>query len=209
MAEWRLYPEGKVPHVSTAQFHEHRERAPHLEQEHHKERLWTAANMVKAAKGPLGTFSDLGCGDGGLLSLVKDFYPGNRAWGYDFQPSNKAGWEERGVDGTALDVFNGGWEYVSLGSVVACTEVLEHLADPHGIVQRIYDDPRTGALVCSSPWNETGQMHDPCHAWAWDAAGYAAMIEAAGWHIREHVALGSGFQVVHADRYPRLETELP
>lgn len=196
MTEWKLF-DGDVPHVSTAEFHADRERAPHLEQEDHKGRLTVAARMIREAAGPLGTFSDLGCGDGGLLSLVQGSF--HVAWGYDFQPSNAAGWHERGVDAAYLDVFGGDRDKVLLGSVVAMTEVLEHLADPHGTLEWLYAANSADTLVCSSPWNEGPQAHDPCHAWAWDYSGYEAMIVNAGWRIREHVMTGR-FQVVRAEK---------
>ena len=197
--EWKLFT-GDVPHVSTFEFHEHRERAAHLEDEHHRERLLTAARMIRDARGPLSTLSDLGCGDGGLLSLVKDDFPDGRAWGYDFAPANQAGWEERGIHAAFLDVFGRDRDKVDLGSIVACTEVLEHVADPHGILRWLYESPATDSLVCSSPLNETAEAYEPCHAWAWDGDGYAAVIRAAGWRIAEHVGLKEGFQVVRADK---------
>ena len=94
MAEWKLF-DGDQAHVSTAEFHAHRERAPHLEQSGHRDRLLTAASFVMTAVG-LGarSASDLGCGDGGLLSLLAGRVD---AWGYDFQPSNAAGWAEREI----------------------------------------------------------------------------------------------------------------
>lgn len=198
MAEYRLF-EGDVPFVSTAEFHADRERAPHLEQTFHQERMHRAAEFVRLVtdRAPLKerTVSDLGCGDGGLLSLLSG--PGGiEAWGYDFCPANEAGWIERGVNGTALDVFGSDWDDVDIGAVVVMTEVLEHLADPHGVLRRIRE---RGArfLVCSSPWNERPGAHSAEHAWAWDLEGYAAMIEAAGWTITRHEQAGL-FQVVLA-----------
>lgn len=200
MTEWKLF-DGDVPYVSTFEFHEHRERAPHLEQEAHQGRLFRAAGMIRESGGPLETFSDLGCGDGGLLSLVQDaFY---RAWGYDFAPANIPGWTQRGVTAEALDVFNippeaRDWK-VAVGSVAAMTEVLEHLADPHGVVKWLHDMGEVRDLVCSSPHDENAGSHDECHAWAWDMSGYASMITEAGWRISAHEQVGR-FQVVKATR---------
>lgn len=197
MAEWKLF-DTEIPHVSTFEFHQDRERAPHLEQSWHQPRLFAAANFVRqlAEITPLATVSDLGCGDGGLLSLVQ--YDRNvlSAWGYDFAPANAAGWAERGVTASALDVFGADWDQVKLGRIVVMTEVLEHLADPHGVLRRIRQD---GALhlVCSSPWNETPQSHCEEHAWAWDMAGYAEMLAGAGWRVTRHDDVGL-FQVVMA-----------
>lgn len=200
VSEWKLF-DGDVPHVSTLEFHQHRERAPHLEQAHHQARLHTAAKLIR--RSPVGTtFSDLGCGDGGLLSLVQEGF--HDAWGYDFQPSNAAGWAERGVRAYAADVFGADRETVVIGTVVAMTEVLEHLADPHGVLRWLHEyesggTPVVETLVCSSPVNESGGLHDECHAWAWDAVGYASLVAGAGWTVVDHEVVDP-FQVIRAVR---------
>jgi SAM-dependent methyltransferase len=196
VSEWRLF-EGMVPYVSTAEFHRDRDRAPHLEQEWHRGRLLRAARFVSEAVTNLGgraSVSDLGCGDGGLLSLVQDI-PGVTAWGYDFSPANAAGWTERGVKASPLDVFGRDADRVKLGDIVVMTEVLEHLKDPHGVLRWVRGEAER--LVCSSPFNENDRVHDACHAWAWDLEGYAAMIESAGFEI-VHQEQTELFQVVMA-----------
>jgi hypothetical protein len=197
VTEWKLF-DGDVPHVSTAEFHRDRPRAPHLDQPSHWPRLHVAGQYIRAtAAAGSTTLSDLGCGDGGLLSIVQDAFSGG-AWGYDFSPANAAGWAERHVIAYQLDVFGDRWHRVTLGSTVVMTEVLEHLADPHGTLRRVHEG---GAdhLVCSSPVNENADNHDECHAWAWNMRGYAAMIANAGWSIAEHEVVDP-FQVVRAVR---------
>lgn len=205
--EWKLF-DTETAYVSTAQFHADRERAPHLEQEWHRPRLDMAAQFVLQAAvtaregswnpGTTVSWSDLGCGDGGLLQLVRRMgMDGLFGWGYDFAPANQAGWDERGVVAEALDVFGADWEHVKVGTIASATEVLEHLTDPHGAVRRIR---LAGArwLVCSSPRNENALVHDACHAWAWDMDGYRALLEGAGWTVRQHAGVGF-FQVVLAE----------
>ncbi|MGW1324792.1 methyltransferase domain-containing protein [Streptomyces antibioticus] len=201
MGEWRLF-EGDVPHVSTAAFHQGRARAPHLEQPGHRPRLERARDLVVAAlrweqsvatfgdAGPV-TVSDLGCGDGGLLSLLaaEDV----DAWGYDFQPSNAAGWRERGVSAEACDVFGEDRDRIRVGRIAVVTEVLEHLADPHGAVRWIGESARW--IVASSPWQERPARHDECHAWAWDLAGYQALIRQGGFEVDTHDRVGP-FQLI-------------
>lgn len=199
--EYKLF-EGATPYVSTFEFHHDRERAPHLEQPVHRPRLERAAEFVREAvplvnaKGfSIATVSDLGCGDGGLLQLLEGFV-GVKAWGYDFAPANQGGWKERDVVASALDVFGADSNRVKFGDISICTEVLEHLADPHGVVKWIRLNSRF--LIASSPWTETDQSHDGCHAWAWDQEGYRQLLEDGGWTILRHETVGM-FQVVLAE----------
>ena len=201
--EYRLFEEDTIPYQSTADYHAERDRAPHLEQGTHVGRLNLAAEMVRDAvhgtrqRGELvPTVVDLGCGDGGLLSLIKDDV-GLLSWGYDFTPANAAGWAERGVQGYAVDVFGADRGSVRLGSVVITTEVLEHLADPHGVVRWIGGSARF--IVASSPWNENAESHDACHTWAWDMEGYRALIEQGGFTVVRHEKVGQ-FQVILGER---------
>jgi hypothetical protein len=208
VTEYRFFPEGEIPHVSTPEFHQHRERAPHLEQPVHRGRLDKAFDFVNDAalriwrgntsSQPIGfvNVSDLGCGDGGFLSLLGRLGDIN-AWGYDFQPSNQAGWIERGVSASRADVFGADRPIVSLGDIAVTTEVLEHLADPHEVVRWIGE--RSRFLVASSPWNETPESHDECHCWGWDQDGYRALIEQGGFTVVRHETVGQ-FQVILGER---------
>lgn len=200
MTEHRLFS-GPVPEVSTYEYHRDRPRAPHLEEAFHRGRLYKALEFVtEAVTEGASTVSDLGCGDGGLLSLIQEI-PGVRAWGYDFHPASQAGWYERGVTAYVRDLFhpgspvNEGLSDPVFGDVTVMTEVLEHLADPHGALRWAREG--SGRLVCSSPWNERPGMHSDCHAWAWDLDGYARMIQEAGWTIDRHEQVDL-FQVVLA-----------
>ncbi len=193
MSEWRLF-DNDIPEVSTRAFHEHRERAAHLEQPDHRVRLVKASRFVLAAqqihKGPAAV-SDLGCGDGGLLSLIQSHV--TTAWGYDFCPANQVGWRERHVKAELLDVFGEDSEQVRFGDITCVTEVLEHLADPHGALKWI--GANSQYIVASSPWDESSWQHDDCHAWAWDFVGYRALVELGGYRVLRHEPAGR-FQVL-------------
>jgi SAM-dependent methyltransferase len=191
MAEWKLF-DGDEPYVATAEFHAGRDRAPHVDQPSHRPRLELSARFVaQAVAYGNTTVSDLGCGDGGLLSLIQRPYI--KAWGYDFCPANTAGWAERGVDAEFLDVFGADRDKVRFGDITCVTEVLEHLADPHGAVRWIGENSR--AIVASSPWNERPDAHDECHAWAFDPDGYRNLIEQGGFRVVRHEMTGP-FQVI-------------
>lgn len=179
MAEYRFF-EGSVPYVSTAKFHADRERAPHLEQQMHRGRLSRVAHLIRTLRP--NSVVDLGCGDGGLLSLIKDI----DSWGYDFQPSNVDGWTERGVLAVTRDVFQLGAE-VRWGEVAVMTEVLEHIADPHGVVGWVARNSKF--IVASSPHSETPERHAEEHAWGWDMPGYLAFFE-PHFTVTHHEPLG-------------------
>lgn len=196
--EWRLF-EGDVPYVSTAEFHADRERAPHLEQAMHRERLELALDFVRSAAHQYGVprLSDLGCGDGGFLTMVDPYV--SEMWGYDFCPANvAAARNERGMEVT-YENFVDRLESIRLGTIVTLTEVLEHLADPHGLLRRLWLRGVVKEVVASSPWVETDVSHDACHAWAWDVDGYRALLEGAGWKVARHETT-SYFQVILARR---------
>jgi 2-polyprenyl-3-methyl-5-hydroxy-6-metoxy-1,4-benzoquinol methylase len=193
--EWRLFEENTVPHVSTAEFHRDRERAPHLEQTHHRPRMDLALDCVRAAENWYArpTLSDLGAGDGGFLTLVAPFV--ERAWGYDLCPANVVGAAERGVDVRLQDFTV---ERPELGTVTTMLEVLEHVARPHDLVRAVRN-AGVRVLIASSPVDETEASHDAVHAWAWDMPGYRAMIESGGWNVVRHETAGR-YQVVLARR---------
>lgn len=179
MTEWRLF-DGDVPHVSTLDFHRDRERAPHLEQPAHYDRLHHAARLIRRLKP--ASVVDLGCGDGGLLSLIRDI----PSWGYDWQPSNAVGWAERGVTAELLDVFETR-AVPKWGECAVLTETLEHVAQPHGIVQWVSENARF--VIASSPAFERPGAASECHAFAWDFDGYADLF-APYFEILSHEIVG-------------------
>jgi methyltransferase family protein len=190
--EWRLFGEGTIPEYTTPDWYSGREHAPHLEQRGHRERLmFTAGQIARAAMTGMRSLVDLGAGDGGLLSLLG---PAIKAWGYDLQPSNIAAAKERHVDVRYGDVLLDDIEWADMA---VCTEMFEHLLDPHGFARRIREHAKV--LVCSSPRLETADEHYPFHTYAWDLLGYRSMLEQAGWRVRHQHAVG-GFQVVVAQR---------
>lgn len=200
--ELRFFEAGTIPEYSTREWHEPRDRAPHLEQASHQPRLLKAAEFVKQAYGLIPhratvvTVADFGCGDGGLLSLLP-YEPSLWVWGYDFTPANVAGAAERNVNVVLMDFVND--NRIEFGEIAVMTEVLEHMADPHGFLRRCHTVGVT-YVVASSPVDETEHNHVGYHVWAWDMEGYAAMIEQAGFGIVEHVRVDGGFQVVLAKR---------
>lgn len=207
--EYRFYPNVDVPPVSTFAFHRDRASVAHFEQQIHKSRF---AQIVSDFAGVVRTIYahklveygklsviDLGCGDGGLLQHIVNYYPHVVPRGYDFQPSNEAAWARRNISSrTRLMNFVDEWDNIPEANVYIITEVLEHLADPHEMVRRIR--ARNAFIIASSPWGETMMSHDECHAWGWTFTGYHQMMRDAGFTTKYHHAAGP-FQVFTGSPY--------
>jgi len=204
MTEIRLYPPGTIPECATVEWYADRDRAPHIDQDLHRPRLLAAARFVVdlAAGERFHTIIDLGAGDGGLLELLGELLPDIDAYGYDLQPSNIIGAAERGVSvryGDVLELAAAGKLEVSRYPahptttrrvIAVCTEMLEHLVDPHQLLRQLAAAPPVGALVASSPWTETNGGAYEHHLWAWDEAGYAELLESTGWTVIRQERVG-------------------
>lgn len=172
----RLFEPGTVPEWTTPEWYQGREVAPHLEQEGHRERLELAVQYLRPyLRGH--TVSDLGAGDGGLLSMVQK--GALAVWGYDLAPVNQAAAAARGVKVETLDVIKD-WDRVILGDIVIATELLEHLIDPLDLLCRVHTS-NAQYLLASSPYTETRESHYEFHTYAWDREGYYALLRAGGW----------------------------
>ena len=190
------------PVVSTAEWHHDRERAPHLEQPGHAERMRFTARAVRLLVDELAPAQlvDLGAGDGGMLQLIGPI-EGVEAWGYDFTPANVDGAFERGINVMLVDFLAANVVYApSVPTVVILAEVLEHLDDPHGLLARLWAEPNIVGLVASSPYNETDGPGYEGHLWAWDVEGYEALITAPGFALAGTHATESGHTIVAAVR---------
>ena len=185
--EWKFF-DGDSEFVK-AEWYEDRDAAHHLEESTHKDRLVNSSWLVKQAM-EMGakTAVDLGCGDGGLLQLLKNM--GIKCWGYDLMPKNiQHAVEIRGVDARYTDFNSDDIEY---GDVAIMTEVLEHMIDPHKIVREL----PSKFLVVSSPYNETDQNHYEFHLWAWDKEGYDNLITQGGYTIVNKLYSAGWSQIV-------------
>lgn len=180
MSEYKLF-EGDVAPFTDDEFYKDREAAHHMEQEGHQDRLLKALEYMNYAYSELDctTFSDLGCGDGGLVQVATNNH--FSIWGYDMQPANvEYARKVRGVDVQLTNFEND--SNVHYGTCSILTEVLEHVSDPHGLVQNLSSD----IIIASSPLFETADQHYEFHNWAWDKEGYAALIEQGGYEVIKH-----------------------
>lgn len=194
MTEHKLFDPADPPEWLDPEWWRDRPHCDHLGSPTgaHRARLEAAAELAVKAAGPMPELGgivtqivDLGAGDGALLELV-----GRRphAWGYDIiREDVRYARDVRGVEVHLRNVRraleDGG---LSLGApeyqncVAVLTEVLEHMADPHGFLRLLAARPEVRYVVASSPHSETPEQHEWNHAWAWDCRGYLAMFRAAG-----------------------------
>jgi hypothetical protein len=195
--ELNLYEDQPFPF--TAEWYKTREHAPHAEQWVHQPRMDAVVSMALSAMETYGyrTVVDLGAGDGGMLSKMyaaHTFPDVIQMWGYDLMQSNvDYAQKTRGMDVRYVDFVD---EPIDWAELVIITECLEHLENPHGMLNRI--GKYAEAIVASSPSAESAESHDACHAWVWDMDGYARLIQGGGFVVTEHVVVQGGydFQVI-------------
>lgn len=179
MSEWRLFSSGTVPVFTTREFFANHPWVPPEHQRGHAQRTAMVAELIADlhAKNPISSITDLGCGDGSLLTQLAHL--GVPSWGYDAGLGNVKQAVQSGLDVRQTDILAGGLEY---GELVVASEVVEHLVDPHGFVANLPGR----RIVLSSPSAENLFWHYVHHAWAWDIDGYRALVEDAGWTVIEH-----------------------
>jgi 2-polyprenyl-3-methyl-5-hydroxy-6-metoxy-1,4-benzoquinol methylase len=186
--EWKLF-DGNASEFATSEWYKGRQAAHHLEEDTHKERLHAAASLVNVAIG-MGakTAVDLGCGDGGLLQLLKN--SGIKVWGYDLLQANvDYAVQVRNVDARYTDFVSDDIEY---GDVAILTETLEHMIEPHKVVREL----PSKFIVASSPYNESNINHYEFHLWAWDQQGYNNLITQGGYRIVNKLYVAGWSQVL-------------
>lgn len=131
---------------------------------------------------------DLGAGDGALLSLLPDWLR-KISFGYDIIRADVLHANNvRGVKVYLRNVAKAlSREHVTLelSPVVVLTEVLEHMANPHGFLRLLHARPEVRYVVASSPLQETPEQHEWNHAWVWDLLGYRDMFRQAGFTGRD------------------------
>jgi hypothetical protein len=190
VTEHRLFDPADPPEWLDPEWWREREHCDHLGSPTgaHVARLKAAAAMAGSLalsmKG--GYVVDLGAGDGALLSLLPDSLR-DCSFGYDIIRADVMHANTvRGVKVWLRNVGKAVHRGAPIGGpVVVLTEVLEHMADPHGFLADLRKQAGLRYVVASSPANETPEQHEWNHAYCWDTHGYAAMFEAAGFMAKQ------------------------
>lgn len=189
MAEYRLFDPADPPEWLDPEWWRDRPHCDHLASPTgaHVARLHAAAALAaKLAHETSSLVADLGAGDGALLSLLPPTVRHDSV-GYDVIEADTT--YARDVRDVMVLNSRGAIDpadpYYALSPVVVLTEVLEHMADPHGFLAKLHARPEVRYVVASSPYTETPDKHEWNHAWVWDVAGYRTMFAEAGFDARQ------------------------
>lgn len=193
--QYRVFDYNNPPEWLDSDWWKDTDNCNHLDNRVHQARLHGAAAMAILAAKNVGDdegdhyITDLGAGDGGLLSVLKGSVPdvSYKRWGYEvISDSVRYAKEIRMVDVREANVLTH-YNRINLAPTIVATEMLEHLEKPYEFVGRVFNDPRVTNFIASSPHSETRDYHEWNHAWVWDREGYRDMFEASGWKIVRHV----------------------
>lgn len=193
--EARLFDPENKPEWLDSDWWLETDNCNHLDNRVHRARLEASAQTAINAAASVSTaregdhyITDLGAGDGGLLSLLPAIVPDRsyKAWGYEvITDSVRYANEVRRVDVRHANVLTQ-YDKLDLARTVVMTEMLEHLEDPGALLTKLLKDSRVWNIVASSPHSETSEHHEWNHAWAWDREGYRDLFERSGWFVEEH-----------------------
>lgn len=160
--------------------------------------VYTFAELLAEVAG-LPSIVDVGCGYGGKLAAIHDRHPDWCFLGVDYGANLEhcralypwGDWLEQDLEaigGSAIDAH---------ASVLICSDVIEHLADPRPLVAALRG---SGAelIVLSTPerdvqygYDHEGPPPNLCHIREWSAGELKAFLEGEGLRVR-HVGLTRG-----------------
>jgi len=159
------YGPGELVALYAAPY-DHRRWVDHI----HRVNATIAAGLTLLDGELAGTAADLSCGDGTILRAL----PAQRRIFGDL------------VSSCDLDLV--GPIEATIGEIdpvdlLVCTETLEHLDDPDGVLQAIAEKARM--LLLSTPVEAWGD-DNPEHYWAWDAEEVEDLLTAAGFTVVDY-----------------------
>lgn len=185
--EFKLFekPDYAAGRPGDAAWYKDRAVSDHINEPGHKQRLLQALDLVIeiCAIYDIETISDLGAGNGGLLSHMQHIGP--KCWGYDMSPlAVKDGIERYKVDLRLLDIIE--LFDFEVGEIVVMTEYLEHLVRPHDLVNCLFLRKNTKFIVASVPGFEDVKKPYEFHLWSWHGTAFADMFTRIGWKVERH-----------------------
>lgn len=171
------------PKFHDTEFYKTRKLAPHIDERRSNLRIEISAalasHLIKFYS--ISNVFDLGCGDGGLISLLAMKFPKIEFIGYDLQPSNIEHAQKRFKDlGNAKVILNDCTKIDFPRADLTCmTEVLEHLVEPEKMLEKI----NSPFLIVSTPIGESSPKLDITHLWGWDREDCLKMFLDTGWKV--------------------------
>lgn len=133
---------------------------------------WMLHPRIDEVPAAAGRAADLSCGNGAILNAV----PAAVRYFGDFAP----GWEYTGPIEQTIS------ELPRDVDLFICSETIEHLHDPDGVLKQIRGRART--LVLSTPVDAFDDPN-PEHYWAWSRDDVEQMLTAAGFTTQVYTAV--------------------
>lgn len=117
-----------------------------------------------------GRIADLSCGNALIPRILADHFKAEPFLGdFAYKPGYLyTGPIEKTIHELGVNV-----------ELFVCSETIEHLDDPDGVLAQIRK--RAGQLLLSTPIGENDTVN-PEHYWGWDQEAVESMLEDAGWH---------------------------
>lgn len=151
------YSDGELARI-YAKPHQHSHWTDHII------RVQASIGLLKGFK--FGTAADLSAGDASIINALdlKERHIGDYAPGYQYTGP---------IEATILQIPK--------VDLFICSETLEHLDDPDGVLLDIRNKARW--LFVSTPLGEADNKN-PEHYWGWDTKGVREMLERAGFQVQ-------------------------
>lgn len=95
------------------------------------------ASCLSKAKLKPSSICEVGCGAGGILAALRDFYPDTSLTGFDIAPDAQQFWRQHAqheIDFLVGDFFELNRQHYE---TILMLDVLEHVADPFGFLARV------------------------------------------------------------------------
>lgn len=154
------------------------------------------------------TIYDIGCGWGDKLAALHQRRPDWTLVGVDYG-ANIAHCEDTYDFGAWLEHdLEKYFRLFGAGSVVICSDVIEHLVDPTNLLRSLKDS-EANSIVLSTPerdlhhgYDHMGPSSNICHVREWNGVELRALLESHGFTVN-HVGLTRG-----SDQGPYMGTQL-
>lgn len=174
------------------------EKPIHHSQNNQTPRLYLVAGLFNYLldRYTIKTVTDLGCGDGGLLSMI--YKPNIEFIGYDLAEKNINHAREQFADKANVQFVYSDFitEQVNQTDVAICCETLEHLVNPKKLLKEL---PCT-YLIASVPMNENKDIHGKHHLWAWTEQEFRKMIKNCGYKLIHTARANERTQIILAEK---------